>query len=355
MALPGAMVYLALLLSAMAKNRPAMTAMATMAGGAALWFLVLQGVVIRRFCVYCVLLHSVGLLIAGLIGWGLASAQHGNTRVQWPILPLLSGISAVGLLMGGQILLQRKTFAVTLAPQASPGEPPPSPAQAPVVSAPSVSLATVIVPPALNRAVSLFRGKILLEMDDWPIFGDPRAAHVLADLYDYTCPDCRHVHGLLMQAVGRYPSQLSILAIPVPLERRCNHHVTYDAPHHQHACEYARLALAVWLARPAAFADFDRWLFTPQQPASVEQARQEAGRLAGEGELAAALANPRLAQRHAQSLQVFVQAGAQQLPRVVLPDAVLWGRVPGAGELFQVLEAQLKLTTMPARSALHPA
>ena len=52
-----------------------------------------------------------------------------------------------------------------------------------------------------------------------------------------------------------------------------------------------RLGLAVWRAKPAAFRQFDDWMFGSDRPVAVDQARAYAAQLVGADKLQAALAD----------------------------------------------------------------
>ena len=39
---------------------------------------------------------------------------------------------------------------------------------------------------------------------------------------DYACPHCRATHHVVSQTLRRYDGQISLLVLPMPLDRRCN-------------------------------------------------------------------------------------------------------------------------------------
>jgi hypothetical protein len=44
-------------------------------------------------------------------------------------------------------------------------------------------------------------GRVPLQAGIWPVIGSPSAREVLVFLFCYTCRNCRHLHGLLAEAM----------------------------------------------------------------------------------------------------------------------------------------------------------
>ncbi len=307
------------------------------AAAAAVWFVGLQVFVIRRMCPYCNAMHAIGLVLAILIF--REAPAHDITRLGVLVTP---GIVGLIVLIGGQILITPRQFMVE-----EPVARTPDPVEAPVavLSPPAAPRVAVVAsdpaPQAPKRIITVAKGKVTLAVDDWPIFGSPQSPHIIVSLYDYTCPDCRHVHGLLKQAVAHLGGQLAVVLVPAPLEMACNRLVRQRDPKHNNACFYTRLALAMWKLDPARFAELDAWLFGPQMPAGVAAARGFAERLVGRAELEAAMAHEGMGRRIGEGVEMLAAVGGGKLPKVLLPEAVVWGRVPGVKELVEVVEKQV--------------
>ncbi len=199
------------------------------------------------------------------------------------------------------------------------------------------------LPPATSALRRVLKGKVQLWADEWPICGSAQARHVLVELFDYTCPDCRHVHPLVRQAVDAFSGQLTVVSVPIPLDPMCNPLVPMLDARHAGACDYARLALALWRIDRQAFDKLDQTLWAGSQAPPIEQVRQAAQRLVGPGRLEQALHEPVAQQRQIEAIGIFQSAGVGKLPKLLLPEASLWGRVPGTKELFDVLQKQLGL------------
>ena len=336
----GAALYLAMVACALAARTSgppaaastsllwtALLALAVLAIGASLWFVAVQALVIRAVCPYCLASTLAGLLA------GLAVILHTpRSAVAWLVAAGAAAIAMV-LLIGGQLLFPPTLYRIESAKSSS------DPEQA----APAADPNPPSAPALLARSVSLFGGRLTLDTSRWPLVGSSNAHHVIADLMDYTCPDCRNVHLLLKEAVHRYDGRLAVVLIPIPLEPACNPAVRVRDPHHIGACIYARFALAVWLSAPARFLEYHDWLLDGPKAPSPSAARGKAEELAGMDKLAAALSTlvePRLRE----CVDIYQTSGAQQLPRLVLPQAILWGRLPSVQELVRILEEQLGIS-----------
>ena len=128
--------------------------------------------------------------------------------------------------------------------------------------------AVTLSPRAASRRVKLLNGKLTIDTFDHPILGSPRAEAVVVELVDYTCHGCRRMHHLLTRAKSKYGADLSVVVFPCPLDPACNPSIEKESETHQHACELARLALAVWQVSPSQFTEFHGWLM-----ADVETSR----------------------------------------------------------------------------------
>jgi uncharacterized membrane protein/protein-disulfide isomerase len=354
---PGILVYL-LMLAGSLLVRPSMTVeaqkvgwiilvgSATIVAGASLWFLGLQVLVIRRMCPYCTGLHALGLAIAGVVAYH-GTAAGGSMDAIAPAWPIGFSGAALVMLVAGQVFIAPKSYKVQqLSEKATIA------ADLPLMpaigsAADEAGAATAAIPPSVEprriRKFVLAKGRVTVDAYEWPIIGSPEAKYIIVDLFDYTCEDCRHVQRVLEQAVQRYGDQLAVVKVPVPLERACNPLVEKDEPKHAKACRYARLALALWLARPERFVQYHRWLLGRELPTPLEEARQRAGALVGFDGLESALADPAVEQHLREGVEMLKAAGGGKIPKLLLPQAVVWGRVPTIEALSQVLEQQLRL------------
>lgn len=311
--------------------------------GAALWFTALQAVVIRRWCLYCTLTHAAGATAAGLI---LFQSRVDPAAVPPGLIHVLVAGLGMLLLILGQIFIEPRLYAlertsdspkpVHSAPQATPqtGDPKLADPNADVGTSSRI----------VARHVPLMDGKVTLAVGDWALLGDPQAPHVIAVLFDYTCPDCRAMHGLLTQARARYGPELAVLLLPVPMEPTCNPHMEKQHYTHAQACRLARLGLLVWAAGPARYEAFDQWMFAQPEPPPLGLAVGEAQRLMGDARAAADLdphrPDPQADARIAQAIAIYRSIGKDRIPMFLLPHGLLTGHLPSADKLLSILQGE---------------
>ena len=84
------------------------------AGLAAVWFISLQVIVIGHLCKWCLVAHTCGLIVCGLILWHRPAAS--TTR-----LAMLS-VLGVSVLVGGQLAYKPPTFEIEEFPDPGPGQ-----------------------------------------------------------------------------------------------------------------------------------------------------------------------------------------------------------------------------------------
>lgn len=230
---------------------------ALMVIGAAIWFVGLQLLVIRRLCPYCMAIQTCGV-IAGCTVLTQGDWWHASTA------PTQIAIALAGLavLIGGQLLLKPKTFAVISSEVPAAAKAPAAQerlTEAQATSPDSQRPSADPIPKVLtNRRIRLRSGKVIANIDDFPLLGPPDAEHIIAWLFDFTCEECHHLHRLLLKAVDRYAGRLAVLAIPVPLHAGCNPTVKCRLPERVHSCAYARLDWAMWTA--GRHAEWDRFV-----------------------------------------------------------------------------------------------
>jgi uncharacterized membrane protein/protein-disulfide isomerase len=269
--------------------------------GAAGWFLALQVFVVQSVCPYCVAAHACGLFLAGFVFWYRpieCRAVHSTAAL------LLLGTAGTAVLIGGQLLLEPRARDMQVQGQ-----------------------------------LVVAGGKIKLDAAHYPRLGSAQARYVLVSLYDYTCPHCRVTSGYLEQARRRYGDQLAIVPLVVPWNPRCNKHVQAWNPLHEDACDYARLALAVWQASPQQFEAFHLWLLEATRTPAA--ARERAEELIGAVALREALAGDLLNQQLAEHVQIYAEAGGGTLPRLLYGSHSAQGQPASAEQLFQYLERDL--------------
>lgn len=340
---PGALVYAVILGCVWLLPRvdqrkiwPVLTALALAAAGGALWFTGLQLFLLKRICPYCMVDHVCGLITAGVILW----RGPRPWRLAGTVAPSLT---ALVVLIGGQILVEPKTYSITTG-GSLPGTLNGTNMTGQAASTNATPQVFVLDPtpaPGEGRLASLLEGRVTLNPAIHPILGSPAAQHILVDLFDYTCPHCRVLHGQLMEAKKRYGDQIAVVPIVAPLSKDCNPHVRTTPTIHANACLYARYSLAVWKANPAKYAEYDKWLSESKNPPPIEAAGQRAQELVGAEALGIALADPAVARELANGLGLYKFLGAGSIPKLLVRDSIITGKPSSPEKLFELLEKQL--------------
>jgi uncharacterized membrane protein len=369
---PAVLVYLALLgVTVLLQKRPspdeqrgswaAIIVLAVVVAGAALWFVGLQVFVIKAFCKFCMTAHACGLAAALLClkniplaadpdtpMWTTGSGKRGVPR-QAVFSLVLIGLAGVAVLAGGQMLFQKQRNVVKVLPMAKNTATPgrtnhyTMPANAsPSTNQPASPDARLIAP----RTLSLYSNLFVIKLDGVPMIGSPDSPHIIVFLFDYTCSHCRAVHPLLVQACQQFSNQLGVVCLPVSFSPQCNPFIPRNRVRpNSDSCEYARLGLAVWRAKPEAQRQFDDWMFATVKPPTMEQAREYAAQLVGADKLKSALADPWIQQQILTDCQLHhtnsMAAESGAMPQIIMGDAVSSGPLNSVDHLLLLLNRYL--------------
>ena len=279
---------------------------------AAVWFSYLQLAKIGAVCIYCTVDHLAGVLF-GVVTLCLAfgSGKRRSALGEW--LPCRTGMeqghkfAAVG---AGVLLAAGVALGQTFGPM-------PAPARANVNNAADADA----VASGMRRSLTLLGGQLKVELPDEPFAGRADAPRVLALMYDYCCPHCKHVHAYLPALREQLGGELAVVFVPTPLGRKCNKHVTDIPAFFEQGCDLAKLSLAVWRAAPERWPAYDAWLFDvpPKQPRSPEAARAKAIELVGEAALDQALSDPAVDAILQKNIQAYGEAHGGRLPMILAP------------------------------------
>ncbi len=292
--------------------------------GAAGWFVAVQALLLGRYCPFCLATHLCASL-GGLLVLRLAAENIPAGGRRWWSLPVAVAAGVLTLIVGGQFVLPsvKPSISAPIGPTALPA-----------------SIQSVALP---ARDFVLVDGRVHLDATAYPVLaGSSAPTHVVAVLFDYTCEACRTSHALLIAAVARRSPECALVLVPTPLDPACNPAVERLRPEHANACLYARYALAVWKAAPEKFATYDAWLMAGgSQPPPIDEARRQAELLVGADAFRRILAASEVDQalHHAGKIYQTLEAG--EIPKLVLPHAVLSGSFGLSQRLDQVLQEQL--------------
>jgi protein-disulfide isomerase len=190
-----------------------------------------------------------------------------------------------------------------------------------------------------------------------PLVGSPDAPYVVKLLFDYQCPHCQQMHFLLEEAVRRCDGKLAFALCPAPLSSRCNPHVAPEADHFEDSCELAKTALAVWVAKREAFAEFDRWMFSLEsgdrwRPPSLDDAWAKAVELVGQAQFDAARADPWIERYLQTCVQIYGDTGGNGVPKLVFGSRWVMANPYDADDFVSILRDTL---AVPATQPAEPA
>ena len=368
---PAVLVYLALLgATVLLQKRPApddqrgswaaIIILSVIVAGAALWFVGLQVFVIKAFCKFCLTAHACGFAAALLClkniplaadpdtpMWTTGSGKRGVPRKAIFSLVLI-GLAGVAVLAGGQVLVQKQRNVVKLlkhtaaatstnqaASQANGGL---------AVYLPQSPNARLIAP----RTLSLYSNQFLIKFDEVPMMGSPDAPHIIVYLFDYTCIHCRALHPILVKTCQQFSNQLGVVCLPMSISPLCNPFI----PRTSHtaatnSCEYARLGLAVWRAKPEVHRQFDDWMFASVKPPPLKEAEDYAAQLVGADKLKSALADPWIQQQILTDCKIhranWLAVDSSAMPQIIMGDAVSSGPINSVQHLQILLNRYMGL------------
>ena len=306
--------------------RVAFRGLVILAALSAMWFIGLQLVVIQKLCLYCLAVHTCGLiLLALMIAFTYANRKRRIHSLRWVRVPATLAFGGLVLLVGGQFLFKPAEFEIvdpggpvtqldnqpvettsdstettsgadptssdsssddstdasseapkdiassdTAAEATSPDTPNVDP---PVNTEPkTVEKVTPVEPEKPKRKVSIWRNAITLDIDEYPSVGDPETPEVIVKMFDYACPDCRRLHRQLKTFKSIHGRPIVVLLAPAPMNTDCNPFVRRTTEKHINSCEYSKLAFAVWETAPSRFESFHDWMMKGETPPSVAEA-----------------------------------------------------------------------------------
>ena len=341
-------VYVAALGSLFQKQIPwrVVTAITTIVLLMALWFVGLQAFALRAFCKFCMVAHIAGAIAAMIL------LRKNPLPAKLALAPVGAAIAASVMMIAAQVT-STPTGPVQVSSVNSTTNSPAS-ANVPVTNLTAV-LSTNPTPASPAPTFTILQGQVTLDLTKVPVAGPLNAQHKFVKLFDYTCHHCRELHHLLEPVKKRYSNEVAIISLPMPLDANCNPMMKSTPRAHENACEYAKLALAVFLAEPEKFEQYSNWLFFPERPPELSAAREHAARLVGQEKLNAALSDPRILQQIKQDAEIFTMtsrlARKSTLPQLIFARGASVGGVNDAKQLNQILFDATGLggTNSPAR------
>jgi uncharacterized membrane protein len=288
------------------------------AAGAGAWFFAVQALLLKQWCVYCTLTHTLGLILLIML-WIIARVVMSKSAA--------IGWTAVGFVMAS-VLALAQTFG-------------PDPVALQRIERAGVAT-NVDTGPGSDRVMSVLADRVRFKPHQLPTLGDPDAPVVMLYLFDYTCDYCRAMHAQIDELRTAYGNQLCIVMLPVPLDSQCNRLVKVTQARHQGACDYAKLALSVWRTSPQEFEAFDKFLSTGAMPPSLDAARDKAKSLLG-ANYDAAITDGWPTTQIQHNIALHIRTGAGVIPRLMTGSIIISSKPASATTLMKLLEEQTPL------------
>lgn len=294
-----------------------------------LWFIVIQVLILNRLCMYCLTVHFLGG-ITFIMYLTHESRQPGQSlkRMQ-TIVPALCGAGLFIVLhlwfLPDAVLVQGAEDVLAEAGEDLESDP--------------LNLGSGDP----ERIIRVLNDAISFKASEVPFLGDPKAEHVMLELFDYTCPHCRELHQTMKSLEEKYPGKVALAVFPMPLDKRCNPHVRQQGPRHAEACDYARYSMAVRQATPHRFAAFHDWLMTGKMPPSVKDVLKKATTVIGEDNMKAALQDPKVAEWIRDGVSVYKATRGGGIPKLITDKHVIVMSETGEAKVIPRLEEVLGL------------
>jgi protein-disulfide isomerase/uncharacterized membrane protein len=340
------------------------------AGAAAIWFVGLQVFWIEHLCPYCLVAHTAGLILAGVYLW---HRPISNWTLGW-----VAGASATAicsLIVMQSLSSTPKTHVLIEHPESNQdtGLPsiddailfePPKPqarldnnrlrarfsqlASNLSVTVNSVSFMSSMIANPVDAfwvedgpvKSAMILSSLKLETHAWPLLGRKDAELVFVEMFDYTCEHCQRTHKALEGVREKYGDRLSIIALPVPIDGKCNPHVKVTEASHAEACELARLAMAVWLVDKDKFVEMHSFLFTTKP--KYDQALSKAKEFVDAGKLTDMLKTSLPGDYISKHVAIYQKAGGGNIPKLMFPKTTSVGAIESADVISQLIEQHLK-------------
>lgn len=325
--------------------------LSAIAACAAVWFVGLQVFAVGRLCWPCLATHACGIVLAAT-AWRttILASRRGVESV--PTRRWIAGAASLvcaGVLVGGQLAYEPQTFRIDRdsSPVASANGESASGESGKADVAASASTASggatnhSAQKPVSSRIIKLHKTHMTFDVYEEPLLGSPDAEHVIVKLFDYTCTHCRDQHFQLEEARKEFGNRLAIMVLPSPNNGRCNPFadVHPDGPQ-AFACSYAKLAVAVWRTDRTKFAEFHHWLFEPETPPSVDEARKKARELVGEAAIHMVDNSAVPIEQIERYTNLYGSVGRGKIPKLIDEQMIIDGRFQNGRQIIEVLEEE---------------
>jgi protein-disulfide isomerase/uncharacterized membrane protein len=317
-------------------RRLAWSAMLILVGsiiGCALWFIIVQKWIIGSFCLYCMVTHITGLLLASLVIWR-AIMEFDNHSSNIPLMNSTK-VQNSPPVTTQSIIRPCRVMGLTLIGFAMAG----------ILAACQIGFP----PSTVYREGASQSNLTVIDYHAVPIVGSPDAPYIVTLLFDYQCSHCQKIHFMLNEAIRRYAGKLAFALCPVPLNTKCNPYIPRDVDVFKNSCELAKIGLAVWVVKQDTFPAFEDWMFTFESgdswhPRSLEAATAKAVELVGQAKFDAALTDPWIGQYIQTGIRIYgqtLQNGKSGIPKLIFASRWVIPEPYTTDDLVMILQKNL--------------
>jgi uncharacterized membrane protein len=281
---------------------PRMLVIVCMVGlGGAVWFVFVQAVLLKHFCVWCMVVHGLATTYC-LMYLGMVLSQN-NPNVANPGSNWVTPRQFGKLSLSGIVFVLSLIILQMIQPDHS---------QAPVVKTDETNIQVPQSQSPRGRTVRLYDDQVTLFVDELPSLGKTDAVVDVLFLYDYCCPTCREFHRELRQMLD-HSAEIRMTLLPVPIHSECNEYWQLDDSEFANSCDLIKLALAMRRLDQAKFVEFDDWLCAGPTR-TTKEAFDRAGKLVGVERLTKTLEDPWIAEMLQAATRVLKESNSSSVP-----------------------------------------
>lgn len=164
---------------------------------------------------------------------------------------------------------------------------------------------------------------------------------------------------MLKRVQAVFGRELAVALLPMPLDTTCNPLLRSTSPDHVDACQYARIGMAVWRARPGVYGEYEEWFFATERPRPLAEVKARAIELTGRDDFDKVVADPWIDEWLKLGRDLFKAnwdaSGRSYLPMLNFGHVMSSGELKNDQELYDILEkeAGLKPPSSAATSATN--
>ncbi len=278
--------------------------------GFIVWLIILQWLIIKHFCVFCLSSHFFGV-----IAYIITIAK----------VPVWSHYRHTKLMVGGTAFASL-AFMISVHVFVVPNIHASEDADSIEYAAPNHSDGGMIQfgkPVQKSRVVQLLNGNIPIDLYKMPVLGSHAAEHVILEISDYCCPSCRKLHFRMKQFREIYNIEIAIIYLPAPMNSECNSNVKRTPKGFENACTYAKFGMAVNKSDSSKFEEFHDYMMEGTTPPTVAESRKKAEELVGHEAFEEALKDPKIEEWIATGVGAQRYIKAKTIPRIITKDKVI--------------------------------